>query len=426
MALKIYSYPNNSRVYKALIAAKYNGVEIETPPFEFGKDNKTPEFLEKNPLGKVPVLDTPEGPIFESNAIARYVARLGHAKLYGNSAYEAGLIEQWIEFTRSVIELPASAWLYPIFGIVPNNVEATRKAKGDIRKALEILNKYLATRTFLVGERITLADIIVSMNLLNLYTTVLDSAFRKMFYNTNRWFVTLINQPEFKSVIGEVVLCEKMAVAPEPEYVREEEEEEEEKPKPKQKKQKQPKQPKQAPKKKEKEPEEEEEEEAESKPKAKNPLDLLPPSKMNMDEWKRVYSNTKDLDKAMEWFWEHYDPEGYSLWFADFKYNDECTQLFMTLNKLNGWMQRLEKLHKYAFGNLLVFGVEPKLEVSCCWLFRGSDVPQEMRESDDFSLYEWTKVDTNDEAQRKKVNEYCTWKGDFGGRVFNENGKCFK
>ncbi|MCI49783.1 elongation factor 1-gamma 3, partial [Trifolium medium] len=29
------------------------------------------------------------------------------------------------------------------------------------------------------------------------------------------------------------------------------------------------------------------------KPKPKNPLDLLPPSKMVLDDWKRLYSNTK-------------------------------------------------------------------------------------------------------------------------------------
>ncbi|KAI3765222.1 hypothetical protein L2E82_15250 [Cichorium intybus] len=35
------------------------------------------------------------------------------------------------------------------------------------------------------------------------------------------------------------------------------------------------------------------EEEEAPKPKAKNPLDLLPPSKMVLDDWKRLYSNTK-------------------------------------------------------------------------------------------------------------------------------------
>ena len=42
------------------------------------------------------------------------------------------------------------------------------------------------------------------------------------------------------------------------------------------------------------EPKQEAEPEEEApKPKPKNPLDLLPPSKMILDEWKRLYSNTK-------------------------------------------------------------------------------------------------------------------------------------
>ncbi|KOM50427.1 hypothetical protein LR48_Vigan08g125400 [Vigna angularis] len=61
-------------------------------------------------------------------------------------------------------------------------------------------------------------------------------------------------------------------------------------------------------------PKEEAEEEA-PKPKPKNPLDLLPPSKMILDEWKRLYSNTKTnfREVAIKGFWDMYDPEGYSL-----------------------------------------------------------------------------------------------------------------
>jgi elongation factor 1-gamma len=62
--------------------------------------------------------------------------------------------------------------LYPIFEIVPFNAEATERAKADIKKALELLNKHLTYRTYLVGERISLADIVVSMALYRLYTMV--------------------------------------------------------------------------------------------------------------------------------------------------------------------------------------------------------------------------------------------------------------
>jgi hypothetical protein len=55
-----------------LIAAQYAGISIDVPAFEFAKDNETADFKAKFPTQKVPALDTPNGPIFESNAMARY------------------------------------------------------------------------------------------------------------------------------------------------------------------------------------------------------------------------------------------------------------------------------------------------------------------------------------------------------------------
>lgn len=69
----------------------------------------------------------------------------------------------------------------------------------------------MLTRTYLVGERISLADISVACNLLLLYTNVLEPEFRKPFANVNRWFNTVVNQPNFRAVVGEVKLCTKAA-----------------------------------------------------------------------------------------------------------------------------------------------------------------------------------------------------------------------
>mgnify|MGYP001116417425 CR=1 FL=1 len=70
--LVIYAYPHNPRVLKTLVAANYNEVEIKLPEIQMGVTNKSPEFLAKFPLGKVPAMDTPYGPLCESNAIFRY------------------------------------------------------------------------------------------------------------------------------------------------------------------------------------------------------------------------------------------------------------------------------------------------------------------------------------------------------------------
>jgi elongation factor 1-gamma len=421
MSYKVYCNQDSPRLFKILVTAKYAGVNIDVPPFKLGEDNKTAEFLKKNPVGKVPVLETPEGPIFESNAIARYVARLSKDhKLYGSNDYDAGLVDQWVDFTVTEIDLPSAAWLYPIFGYMPLNKGATDKAKSDIRNVLDVLNNYLLNRTFLVGQRVTLADIVVATSLLRLYQHVLDPNFRKSFTNTTRWFNTVVNQPQFKAVVGEVKLAEKMAVAKAPEK---KEEPKAEKPK------EQPK--KEAPKPKPKEVEEDDDGEEKEEKKAPNPLDALPPTPLIMDEWKRKYSNTDTRGEALPFFWEKWNAgakDGYSIWFCHYKYNEENEKLFMTLNLLGGFVQRLDKLRKYGFGSLLIFGEEPKLEISGCWLFRGADIPAEMKECDDFPNYDWVKADTNDAATVKLIEDYFAWNGELGGRGkdFHDQGKVFK
>jgi len=144
----------------------------------------------------------------------------------------------------------------------------------------------LKIKLFLVGERLSLADIIVSLQLRDLYTTVLDPGFRKIFGNTNRWFLTCVNQPNFLEVIGETTLATKMAV---PKF-SEKPKEEQKKAEPVKKEEKKPAaEKKPAEPKKPKKEEDEEEEFKDEKPRSL--LDTLPKSSMDLEEWKRTYSN---------------------------------------------------------------------------------------------------------------------------------------
>eukprot|EP00249_Psilotum_nudum_P003219 c16587_g1_i2 orf=110-367(-) len=70
--LKLWGGQVTPRALKILIAAKYTGVNLEIPPFEPGVTNRSLPYLSMNPFGQYPVLETPDGAIFESNAIMRY------------------------------------------------------------------------------------------------------------------------------------------------------------------------------------------------------------------------------------------------------------------------------------------------------------------------------------------------------------------
>jgi glutathione S-transferase len=94
--MKLYGSTGRSDRVKA--AAGWAGVSLEIAPFTMGVDNKTPEFLAKNPFGKVPVLETPDGTcIFESNAIARFLVSSTKCSLYPEDAATRARIDAWCD-----------------------------------------------------------------------------------------------------------------------------------------------------------------------------------------------------------------------------------------------------------------------------------------------------------------------------------------
>lgn len=421
MALILHAGKTNKNAMKTLIAAEYSGVQIELAKnFEMGVTNKTLEFSLMNPIGKVPVLETPDGPIFESNAIARYVTRLkADNPLYGSSLMEYARIEQWIDFATLEVDANVLQWLRPRMGFAPYVPKVEETVISALERALGALNSHLMANTYLVGHSVTLADIIMTCNLYLGYSRLMTKAFTAKFPHVERYFWTMVNQPNFRKILGEVKQTEsvwpiqssKKPVQPKdsskPKEATKEEKKQPAKPKPE-------------------EPAEEEEEAP--KPKLKNPLDLLPPSKMVLDEWKRLYSNTKTnfREVALRGFWDMYDPEGYSLWFCEYKFNDENTVSFVTLNKVSGFLQRMDLARKYAFGKMLVVGSHPPYKAKGLWLFRGQEIPQfVLDECYDMELYEWTKVDVSDNVQKERVNAMIEDQEPFEGEALLD-AKCFK
>ena len=208
MSLTLHTEPGNFRAFKILIAAQYNGVAVNVPEFKMGETNKTAEFLKKSPAGKVPVLETKAGSIFESNAIARYVARIrADTGLYGATLFESAQVDQWVDFCSHNLELPTSLWVYPVLGYMAHNAATAAKAKTDLAAGLQVLENHLADKTYLVGHAITLADIAIATTLVYPFKFTCDAAFRKSFPSVMRWFETCIHQNNFEAVIGKVVLA---------------------------------------------------------------------------------------------------------------------------------------------------------------------------------------------------------------------------
>ena len=167
-----------------------------------------------------------------------------------------------------------------------------------ITSSLDLLNTYLHSKTYLVGHRITVADIALATIVSKLVSSVLGKEERTKFANVTRHFETIYNQPKLKAIFGEYTYAEKAQqyVAPQKEKkapiaaavaaVKE----------------------KIAPKPKAAPAAEDDDDEplVPEEPKAKNPLDELPKSTLNLEDWKRAYSNldTRGPKGSLEWFYE--------------------------------------------------------------------------------------------------------------------------
>ncbi|KAL7863079.1 hypothetical protein SRHO_G00120630 [Serrasalmus rhombeus] len=320
------------------------------------------------------------------------------------------------------------------------NKQATEQAKEEVKRVLAVLNQHLNTRTFLVEERVSLADITVVCSLLWLYKQVLEPAFRQPYPNVNRWFVTCINQPQFKAVLGEVKLCEKMAQFDAKKFAEIQPKKETLSKKEKGGKDAGKQQPQQQQEKKEKKKEEkkaappaEELDECEaalaSEPKTKDPFAHLPRSSFVMDEFKRKYSNEDTLTVAVPHFWETFDREGYSIWYGEYRFPEELAMTFMSCNLITGMFQRLDKLRKNAFASVILFGTNNNSSISGIWVFRGQDLAFTLSEDwqIDYESYSWRKLDVDSEECKTMVKEYFAWEGEFKhvGKPFNQ-GKIFK
>lgn len=127
---------------------------------------------------------------------------LASPAMKGSGVLEEAEVLQWINLAEHEM-LPA------VLGLVdpsPAAKAAHGRSREEISRHLDALNKILLTRTYLVGESVTLADVAVACVLLPAYEHALDASTRSKSANVLRWFNTITQQPNVKSVTGDVKL----------------------------------------------------------------------------------------------------------------------------------------------------------------------------------------------------------------------------
>jgi len=162
MAIELYWGSGSPFAWRVMLTLEVKGLEYESKLLEFSKgDHKTPAYLKLNPRGKVPSLKDGDFVLYESLAIMSYIDRkYPDPPLFGKTPEETGLIWRWLAECESYVVSAGDKLVRPIFfGQGLERVEEIQQGVQTLRDEFKRLDERLARSQWLVGDKLSAADI---------------------------------------------------------------------------------------------------------------------------------------------------------------------------------------------------------------------------------------------------------------------------
>ena len=198
--MKLYDLKTGMKPRRVRIFLAEKGVAIDRVDIDMiGGENKRAEFLSKNPMGTMPVLELDSGEyLSESMAICRYLEELHPApNLFGATALERARIEMWNRRMELEIMAPMTdgfVHLSPFWvGRRPQVAQYGELAHSHVKNRLGWIDAELATRDYVAGDRYTVADITLQCALLLGRNTGMPVP--ETLLNLQRWYKSVTGRP---------------------------------------------------------------------------------------------------------------------------------------------------------------------------------------------------------------------------------------
>ena len=204
--MKVYGHPMSTCTRKVLATLDEKG----HAPREFvlvdimSGEQKSPEYLAKQPFGVVPYLEDDGFAMYESRAIIRYLdARLPGPKLTPSDHPSFGRMEQWISVEQSDFSPHCMAIVRELVfkrGSKPD-MDKVNKGRDQCARALDVVDRALLSQGHLAGDLFSLADICWLPYLQYLSATPHGSLITER-PHVNSWWRRISARPSWKKVAG--------------------------------------------------------------------------------------------------------------------------------------------------------------------------------------------------------------------------------
>lgn len=159
--LKVYGDVYSGNCFKVKLLLSHLKIQHQWIHVDILKsESRTPEFLSKNPNGKIPVVELePDVFLWESSAILAYLA--DGTRFWPDDRLERAYVQQWMAFEQFSHEphIAVARYIVRYLNRPPALEESLRQKMGPGYRALDVMEKHLSSRTFFVAQRYTIADI---------------------------------------------------------------------------------------------------------------------------------------------------------------------------------------------------------------------------------------------------------------------------
>jgi len=164
MACEFYWISGSPLAWRVHLALEYKGVPYRSFRLNASEgEHLTPEFLELNPRGRVPVLRDGATVIYESVAVLAYLELLQpEPRLFGSSHAETGHIWQRVQEIENYARNP---FLHVSIAILSGEIEEKQDAIRELldlcREQLDWIENILTNSQWISGEAISAADLVL-------------------------------------------------------------------------------------------------------------------------------------------------------------------------------------------------------------------------------------------------------------------------
>ena len=164
--LTIYGSDLSGPAIKVRLTASFLGLNYKWQVVNLREGEQKQEwFLKINPVGKIPAIDDEGFHLFESNAICKYLCDKNNSALYPKDVKQRAAIEQWIDYVSFHIGANFMPVVYnSLFAArtgKPVNEKAITEGQEFLKQYFPIIEKQLARHPYIVGQEMSLADIIL-------------------------------------------------------------------------------------------------------------------------------------------------------------------------------------------------------------------------------------------------------------------------